>query len=105
MFPDKVMFNFRLTPVGSDIVITSTYIGAVLLGFAVISLLARISAKPQLSTLARMFVAIFLTTSIFLVGIITGLLSDLGWLAIIIALFLATGCAYFIIVKRKKMIG
>jgi len=101
-FPDRVMFTFRLLPITSNILITSTHIGAVFIGFATISLLSRISATPQLSTLGRMLLAIFLTIIIFLIIIISGLLSDSIWLVSIIALLLAIGCAYFVIVKRKK---
>ena len=101
-FPDRIMFTFRLLPITSNIFITSTHIGAVFIGFATISFLSRISATPQLSTLGRMLLAIFLTIIIFLIIIISGLLSDSIWLVSIIALLLAIGCAYFVIVKRKK---
>lgn len=101
-FPDKVIFTFKLTPVKSDIFITSTHIGAVFLGFAIIAWLARISATPHLSILGRMLVAYFMTIIIFLVIIISGLLSDSVWLVNIIAFLIAIICAYFVIVKSKK---
>ena len=100
--PDKVMINFNLSPLGKQIFITSYHIGATFLGFAIIFWLTRLSTYPKPSLFGRLFVALFLTVIIFLLIIITGLLSDLRWLSSIIAIFLITGIVYFIILKRRE---
>lgn len=101
-FPDKVMINFNLEPLGKNIFITSTHIGAIFFGFAVITWLARLSTYPKLTSLGRLFIALFLAIIIFLLIIMTGLLSEMRWLSSIIAILLVTGSAYFIFLKRKQ---
>jgi len=100
-FPDKVMITFKLAPLERNIDITSTHIGAVFLGFAIIFWLARLSTYPKLSSLGRLFFSLFLGVIIFLLIIMTGILSGLEWLSSMIAILIITGCAYFIIFRRR----
>jgi len=100
--PDKVMITFNLAPLGKNIFITSTHIGAMFFGFAIITWLARLSNQPELTSFGRLSVALFLAIIIFLLIIITGIFSEMEWLSSIFAIFIVTACAYFIIIKRKK---
>ena len=101
-FPDKVMITLGFSLVGSNIYITSTHIGAVFLGLAIIFWLARLSAYPKLSTLGRMSAAIFLTIIIFLIIAVAGIPSNFIWLVSIIAIIIISGASYLIIIKQRR---
>ncbi len=100
IFPEKVLSNFGLILDDSGIFMARRF-GAALLGFTVILGMARNSDKLQRAILTGILVAISLNIIISLIGIITGLLSALGWLVFILGLLLAIGFIYFLFVKRS----
>ncbi len=99
LFPEKALSNFGLILDDSGIFMARRF-GAALLGFTVILWMARTSIQLQRAILTGMLVAISLNVIISLIGIITGLLSALGWLLFILGLLLAIGFIYFLFVKE-----
>jgi heme A synthase len=81
--------------------IMSRRFGALLLGVAVLLWMSRNTDKLQRAILAGVLVAISLNAIVILVGILSGLLSALAWLALIFSFLFAIGFAYFLFVKRS----
>ena len=103
IIPDTVMFKLHHPPLLNNIIISSTIIGELFLGFTVVFWLSGMSSKPQLSTLSRMILANLFILLIFLLIIITGLLDQFGWLVVFIALIISAVVSYFILSNRRKI--
>jgi heme A synthase len=99
-FPEQALSNFGLMPDETGMIMSRRF-GALLLGVAVLLWMSRNTDKLQRAILAGVLVAISLNAIVILVGILSGLLSALAWLALIFSFLFAIGFAYFLFVKRS----
>jgi hypothetical protein len=100
LLPEQALSNFGLIPDDTGIIMSRRF-GSLLLGIAVLLWMSRNSDKLQRAILAGVLVAISLNAIVILVGILSGLLNGLAWLALVFSFLFAIGFAYHLFVKRS----
>jgi hypothetical protein len=96
LIPAKVLLIYGVTQGASEILM-GQYFGVALIGIGLITLFARnvTDSNAQRALILALLISNFIGIIVSVIGTVTGVMSTVGWSAVIIYLFLTFGYAYF----------